>query len=81
MPESYIPLTKVPLRRPAPLSDLKPLQPLPLFLLLCYLQVPVDDDLSLLNQRLPPPHDAFPLPQLSLSLQLVPPPPPHPLGG
>lgn len=79
MPESDMPLAQVPLRRPDPLSYLKPLQPLPLLLLLSYLQVPVNNDLSLLNQRLPPPDDALPLAQLSLPLQLVPPPPPHPL--
>lgn len=79
MPESNMPLAQVPLRSPDPLSYLKPLQPLPLFLVLSYLQVPVNNDLSLLNQRLPPPDDALPLPQLSLPLQLVSPPLPHPL--
>lgn len=74
-----MPLIKVPLSHPDPLSDLKPLQPLHLFLLLSYLQVPVDNDLPLLDERLPPFDDAFPLPQLTFPLQLASPPPPHPL--
>ena len=43
------------------------------------MQVPVYDDLPLLNQGLPPPDDALPLAQLPLPPQLLPPPPPHPL--
>ena len=79
MSESYMPLIKVSLSHPDPLSNLKPLQFLHLLLLLSYLQVPVDDDLSLLDERLPPFDDAFPLPQLPFPLQLASPPCPHPL--
>ena len=39
----------------------------------------MDDDVSLLDESLPPFDDAFPLPQLSFPLQLVSPPQPHPL--
>jgi hypothetical protein len=77
--ESYMPLIKISPSYPNPLSDLKPLQPLHLFLLLSYLQIPVDDDVSLLDESLPPFDDAFRLPQLSFPLQLISPSHPHPL--